>query len=406
MILQPDSCAAFTVCNLAYLSRALVLAESYLLHNNARIIIFVCDRKIIIEGLDDIADIRWIEDLGIPNLGHLSFKYDVTEFTTALKPLLTLSLLEKYEKVVFFDPDICIYHPVDDILKKLKTNPILLTPHYTTPEPNEYQNSDISMMRFGSVNLGFFAVRKSTESLSFLRWLDNRCQRFCFFETQFGLSTDQKWVSIAPCLFRGIHITFDPGYNAAFWNIRERKMRTNGSGGYMVNDSYPLIFFHFSSFDEKAPERLTKRPLHEDISNRTDIRQLSLAYSAQLANFQKRFPSRPYSFDFMSNGDYISPTLRRAYACVAEELSAGHDPFDSSGPVGAFARRNHLLEKRCTGYVPAGFNDVKTNSLKFSIINMVMRMLLRVIGPNSFTNFSRLLVYLSSFRQNRGLWRL
>lgn len=172
---------SFTVCNIAYLHKALSLAESFNKYTNEKINIYLFDRK------RDIANIFWIEELDIPNVKQLAFKYDITEFSTSLKPYLSLKLFEEYEKVIFFDPDTYLFNKIDTITNLLDKEDIVLTP----------QERGIRVMRFGSFNLGFFALRRTEESIKFLKWWDERCQDLCFFETQFGLSTDQKWVSIA-----------------------------------------------------------------------------------------------------------------------------------------------------------------------------------------------------------------
>ena len=401
-----DPYVCFTVCNIAYLPKALVLAESYFKYQKQKILIYICDRKINLPSFSSIAEIKWIEDLSLPNIYELAFKYDITEFSTSLKPYITTKLLEEFKKVIFLDPDTCLYHDVDPILEMLNNYPIVITPHYTTPEPETYPNCDVGMMRFGSFNLGFYAVKKSLEAKSFLDWWDKRCQRFGFFETQFGLSTDQKWVSIAPCFFPNLHISFNLGLNVAFWNIRERQISVTSNGEYKVNNTYPLIFFHFSSFDEENPVFLTKRPLYYNIFDRNDVQELSKSYRDTLKIFQSKVSYYPYSFDYMSNGEYISPTLRRAYACVLSELPIGHDPFYSNGPIGVFAKKNHLFESNQKSYKPAGFKGIKDHKKRFLFINLFLRILLRFIGPNGFSNLSRLMVYLSSFRQNRQLWKL
>jgi hypothetical protein len=173
-----------------------------------------------------------------------------------------------------------------------------------------------------------------------------------------------------------------------------------------VNGPYPLVFFHFSSFHDEVPEDLSKRHFSEKQKKRADLKELAVDYKRAVTAQATPAASTPYAFDFMSGGEYISPTLRRAYACVQAELPAGHDPFDSKGPVGAFARKNHLFEGKQAPYAPGGFGDMPAHKGKFAVIYFFMRLILRLIGPNQFANFSRLLVYLSSYRQNRGLWKL
>ena len=403
------SYAVFTVCNLAYLQKALVLAESLLRYDRIKLNIYIIDKKVDVDLPINVADFTWIEDVGIPRLYELAFKYDITEFSTSLKPGLTLKLLEKFEKVIFLDPDICLYHSVSPILNDLNEHSIVVTPHYTVPMPDSFLDSDMRLLRFGSFNLGFYAVTNSDQSLYFLRWWNNRCLRLCFFEAQFGLSTDQKWVSIAPCFFKDLYVSFNLGYNAAIWNAHERSITKGSDNTYLVNGKYPLVFFHFSSFDEAKPEVLSKREwaFPERTREKTiGLLELSLTYKASLDRNKSAASLMKYGFDYMSSGEYISPTLRSAYACILDELPPTHDPFDSNGIVGIFAKKNYLIEKKLPPFASSGFMDLPKHKNKFIVIYFLMRLVLRLIGPNNFANFSRLLVYLSSYRQNRGLWKL
>jgi len=145
----------FTVCNLAYLPKALVLAESLLAFNHTKLKIFIFDKKVEGDLPHDLADFEWVEDLGLENFSQYAFKYDITEFSTSLKPWLTLRLLESVEKVVFLDPDTCLFNSLDPLLNLLDEKEVVLTPHYVTPHPE----GDVGMMRFGSFNMGFFAVK-------------------------------------------------------------------------------------------------------------------------------------------------------------------------------------------------------------------------------------------------------
>ncbi len=396
-----EQSAIFTVCNLAYLSKALVLAESLVKFNQPKLKIYIFDRKVDIDFPTDLAEFHWVEEIGLPNLLHYAFKYDIVEFSTSLKPWITLKLLEQHDKVVFLDPDTCVFNHLDGLWNELDTHEIILTPHYVTP----HVEGDIGMLRFGSFNLGFYAVAKTSEAMRFLQWWNDRCLDHCYFETQFGLSTDQKWVSIAPCFFPTLHVSFNLGYNVAFWNSHERTLSSDGQGGYTVNETFPLIFFHFSSFDEKNPELLSKRAFAGREKKRQDLLEVSTYYKERLTYFSSFSSSAVYAFDYMSDGKYISPALRRAYASVLDELPAGHDPFDASGPVYTFAGKNYLFEKNGP-YKPAGFGDTQSHSGKLRIINSLLKGVLYVMGPNRFMNISRLFVYLSSFRFNRKLWKL
>ena len=402
---QASEYTIFTVCNLAYLPKALVLAESVRKYENRKLMVFLFDKKTEVDlSLYDI-EIYWLEEMGVPHFEQLAFKYDIIEFSTSLKPFITLALLKEFNKVIFLDPDTCLFDKVTSILNQLDKHSIVLTPHYTTPQSNHLMESDTGMLRFGSFNLGFYAVRNSQEGLYFLNWWSQRCMDLCYMDSQFGLSTDQKWVTIAPCFFKDLYVSFNLGYNFAAWNSWERKLTKDVDGKYWVNENTPLTFFHFSNFDQNDPEYLNKRSCYETGVRRPDLLEIGTWYSNNLDSKKTDLATTKYAYDYMSNGQYISPTLRRAYACILPELPLGHNPFDSNGVVGNFAKKNYLFQGNDEPYKREGFGVVSENKGKLSLIYFLMRLVLRIVGPNKFMNLSRLMVYLSSYRQNRGLWK-
>ncbi len=389
----------FTVCNVAYLPKALALGKSVLEQTGIKLKIFIIDKKRKLPFFIEFSELYWIEDLNIQNFYHLAFKYDITEFSTSVKPLLALNLLDSYEKVIFLDPDTFLYNNLDGVLSDLDDYSIVLTPHYMSP----YPAGDISMLRFGSFNLGFFAVNNSIESLKFLKWWDERCQDYCYFETQFGLSTDQKWISIANCFFSSIKVNVDPSLNVSFWNLHERKI-SHTEDSFFVN-GHPLVLFHFSSFNSRNPKLLTTRPilLPNLINKSTEL--LSSAYAIRLKEFDSYVTDTRYAYDYLDDGSYISPTLRRAYAACYNELVSINNPFEFNGKIKRFIKVNYL-HTFSTPYKSLGFDDKNNSKLAFTLINMSLRFILFVIGPNKFMNLSRLFVYLSSYRINRDLWKV
>ena len=197
--IQIEKIAYFTVCNNAYLDRAIVLAESLFVNNNVVLKIYLFEKNIpsLNKDISKICNIILIDDIKFERINELAFKYDVVEFTTSLKPYISLLLLRMYEKVVFFDPDIYVLDSTKEIEILLDKQDVLLTSHFNIPELSDVEYPDLGMMRFGSFNLGFFAVKNSFNGKAFLKWWNDKCLDQCFFETQFGISTDQKWVSIA-----------------------------------------------------------------------------------------------------------------------------------------------------------------------------------------------------------------
>jgi len=400
-----ENFVVFTVCNIAYLPKVLVLAESLHQFHEKKLDVVIFDKKQEFKYPSDYINIKWIEDFGVPKWQELAFMYDIIEFSTSLKPFIALQLLSKHDKVIFLDPDTAIFSQLDCILTELNQSPVVLTPHYRRPQPDTNYESDLGMMRFGSFNLGFFAIRKSAEAEEFLIWWNKRCVDFSFMESQFGLSTDQKWVAIAPCFFNFLKISFNSGYNVAPWNTFEREITEFRAGQYFLDDGSPLIFFHFSNFDHSDPQYLNKRASSEKNISYELLKKLGIKYSRALREAEGKVDKVPYSFDYLSNGSYISPTLRRAYASIRDGLPEGHNPFDSSGPVGLFASKNNLLEKNNAKYAYPSLKEATKHSKKFLLVYFLMRQALRVLGPNRFYDLSKLMVYLSIYRKNVDLWK-
>jgi hypothetical protein len=400
----------FTVCNSAYLSKAIALGESLKTTSNGQLIIYLFEEKIIdlTNLIPNNITIRLAKDLDFDRFYELAFKYDVTEFTTSLKPFIALNLFESFEEVIFLDPDTYVLNDLSIISELLHDNDILLTPHYLTPHNKKITaDPDLEMMRFGCYNLGFFAVKKSEESINFLKWLNDRCIDQCFFETQFGLSTDQKWVSIASCFFDRIGIIRNPGFNVAFWNLFERKLSTVNNV-YYINDSFKLYFFHFSSFNTLFPSKITRRQNLDDCFVSDELKCLADLYKSKCARYEELLSNvdRKYSYGFFSNGVGISVPLRRAFANKLQYFVSSKNIFSSSSNVYIFAKINYLIRKADVSLEPAGFKDIKTNKLKFIAIFFLMKIILNLLGPNKFNDFSRLLVYLSSYRRLDDLWKV
>lgn len=382
----------------------MVLAESVYKFNKIKTDIFVFDKKREVDVDLGVCNLHWVEELEIPKFNSLSFKYTIIELSTALKPWLALKLLKKYPKVIFLDPDVMVFNHLESVFDDLEHYPVIITPHYFFPKENGMID-DEKIMRFGSYNLGFFAVNCSPESKKFLCWWSARCLSNGFDDAQFGIFTDQKWVSIAQCFFPFLHVSYNPGLNVAFWNLDERTISIDIDGQYLVNKEYHLLFFHFSSFDNNHPENLSKRDFDMGSNNNSIISELGLIYSERLNQNNNISDDTTYSFDYMSDGRYISPSFRRAYAAHLNDFPANHNPFDGYGLVADYAKKNHLYQKNNKNYSVQGYNSIDNHTIKLKIVYYLMRCALKILGPNNFMNLSRLLVYLSSYHRNQNIWK-
>jgi hypothetical protein len=404
--IQSKSIVYFTVCNNAYLNRAFVLAESLYCSNNVILKIYLFEKELPIlnDIKGDFYELVLVESIDFNRLGELAFKYDVVEFTTSLKPFIALQLLNSFSKVVFLDPDVFVLGTFSHLKKMLDIEDVILTSHFNTPESDNLEFPDLGLMRFGSFNLGFFAVNNSENGKAFLNWWNSRCLDQCFFETQFGISTDQKWISIANAFFDFLFILRDPGYNVAYWNLFERKISVK-DGKYLSNGSQ-IVFYHFSSFDTNNYKVITKRAKLSSSLISESLLELSNQYCLKLQYFSSALKSieKKYSYDYFSNGDFISPTLRRAYASNLLRFNKVGDPFLYNSSVYLFAKKNYLLSNS-DNFDLYGYSKIDENKIFFYLCNKFLKIILVILGPNKFFNLSRLFVYLSSFNRNKSLWK-
>lgn len=198
--------------------------------------------------------VHFATDLEIGKDRRWLFQHSVVELSTAVKPAAALKLLEQpdCEAVLYLDPDIVVFSPLDDLLEALASSSIVLTPHQLHPETDPVAVfHEIDSLRYGVFNLGFIGINQSPEGLRFVKWWRDRCQLNCEANWESGVFTDQKWVNFAPVFFQGVTILRNPRFNVAPWNLSQRDLTGTFDEGFRV-DGQPLGFYHFTGFDSGA----------------------------------------------------------------------------------------------------------------------------------------------------------
>lgn len=398
--------AIYSVCNIAYLPKAMVLAKTLYENDQIKLNLFLFDKKRNIEIDTSVCRIFWIEDLGIPNFKHLAFKYNVIELTTSMKPSIALYLLESHSKVIFFDPDIMIFNSISPIIEKLNESKFLLTPHFITPIQNNIER-DVSLMRFGFFNLGFFASDDSNDSKTLLDWWSKRCIEEGFDDSQYGIFTDQKWLSLAPYFFPFVKIIYEKNYNIAYWNLFERKILYENDNYYVNenNDKTEIIFFHFSRLS-KTNKAITYSDFDMGVNSEEILLDITESYKCILNSYNINLENYVYSYDYFENGDFIAPTLRRAYAACSSNFDKENDPFILSNKMKDFMKKNHLTQKIPVLYSNKSYSDMEKNMFLFKLYYSFLRFILRLIGPTKFMDLSRLFYYSSSYHRLIKFWKI
>jgi hypothetical protein len=319
---------------------------------------------------------------------------------TGVKPTFLRSLLARnIDQVVYLDPDIVVYHELNSVFDALAEYAIVLSPHALSPNPDG--QSELMMLCSGVFNLGFVAVTKCTETDRFLSWWETRCLNFGFNDRHAGMFTDQKWVSLVPCLFDSVKILKTPGCNMAHWNLYERRL-SQDRGVWMVNEYSPLEFFHFSGISVDGGEQISKHTDQYNLTNRSDLRLIFEGYRTELIQHGfRKYCSSTYAFGAFDNGQYINRLLRAIYSANPQRFG-GENPFTSSSNVYVWAKTARLLSARdsAQSYRLKSYSKKDT---RLRILNSLLRLALRILGADNYTVLLKYLSHISILRNQSEL---
>lgn len=299
--------AVFTIVAKNYLSYARNLMESLRRHApDMRRVVILADQP---DGFFDPAaehlEVVLTSQLDIPDSRWFHFKYSVLELCTGVKPYAIDYLFRQLgaEQVVYFDPDIQVYGP----LNLPGDANIVLTPHLTSPVRDDRKPGELDILLRGTYNLGFIGLNKSSETDRFVAWWKDKLADACRVDLAHGMFVDQRWVDLVPGLFEGVHILRDPQYNIAYWNLADRlEVRP--------------IFFHFSGFDPENPSEFSRYQDRFRLESAGFAGELALRYRDDLLRYgYLESKSWPYA--------YAVPDLIRQI----ERLPYVDDPFSSLG---------------------------------------------------------------------------
>lgn len=343
-------------------------------------------------GLDIAAQpypVVTLDVLNINNLESLEFKYNITEFCTAVKPYYFSYLFDKgFKRVIYLDPDVCAFGSLEPIFNELGTKSINLTPHFISPEIN-YSGTitESLLLHVGVFNCGFIAVSNSENGQHFIKWWENRLYDKCYQDKIEAYHTDQKWVDLAPALYGNeVLISRDIGRNMAFWNLHERKLIFKDDGAHLVENRFtgekrPLLLFHFAGYDIKNAETVIhKNHAEYKMDDFPELKPLFTWYrDALLRNKFKEYISLSYGYNKFDNNDPITAFQRRLYRGLIE---AGHS-FSSAFATGSgsfhdLLKKNKLLSNQS----PDGLKSKNIDQFKGKIekLNRVMRILKKTLG--------------------------
>lgn len=394
---------ACTIVSANYLHFGWTLAESFLkFHPNDEFHLLLVDRlPQDFVSRDPRVQVSEVEKLGLPAFRSLAFKYDILELNTGVKPSFLKYLFALgADKVIYFDPDIYIFHSVELIYEALDSASIVITPHILSPTLDREHVYEKGMLGTGVFNLGFVAISNSIQGRSFLDWWEERCLTLGFNDLRSGLFVDQKWVDLAPCFFDEVNILRHPGCNVAYWNLHERVLSENDNG-YLVNGTSRLIFFHYSGYTPNLPDRLSSKVRISQNIDET-LKKVLLFYGERLqTNGAKSYQKYAYAYANFSDGSLIPLLARRLYS-VTMDRWGDQDPFDTSGDFHAAAKKKGLLSKQDQSG-RYGSDNLPAGDWRIRTINRILFSFPKIIGGDRYTMLMKYLSFISILRNQRQL---
>ncbi len=198
------------------------------------------------------------------------------------RPQQILNLFNKgAEKVVHMGSDCELFAPLTHLDELLDSNDIVLTPHILSPLPNDGKiPSNESIHLTGLLNADFIAIKNTSNSVKALKWYDEILAQKCLDDRLAGIFYDQTWLNFFPQFFDKVHILRNMNYNTAYWNIHLYNFKWDGQA-YRTDDG-PLVFFHYSGFNEECVEQMSKYQNRHIASG--DILKIYSEYKTKLDN--------------------------------------------------------------------------------------------------------------------------
>jgi hypothetical protein len=324
----------FTSFSFSYLTRAIMLVRTLrAVHSDWEIWALMVDEPPL--GLDanaalaEFDRVMYASELGFERYSSWLFKHDIVEACTAVKGQMLCYLLDKgAEKVVYFDPDIAVYHSLDSVLAKLDSASIVLTPHQVQANATEgaVRDNEMAALKYGIFNLGFVAVRNDEVGREFAAWWARQLYFACYDEVETGIFTDQKWCDLVPALFDRVCVERDPGCNMASWNLSTRRIAFTREGQILVNGS-PLKFYHYTKINALG-DIMTEKYAGENV----EIMEVWNWYKRAIREVHvEGIPSGYWHYGNFDNGEKIPKQVRVLYRNRKDLIEAFENPFKTEG---------------------------------------------------------------------------
>lgn len=416
----------FTICAKNYIGLALTLEKSVLQYNdNVDFFIVVADEfsNDMPTVSSNVLEAKQILGIPEPLWNNMSFKYNLTEFCTCIKPFSIEYFFEKkgYETVCYMDPDTYLFSDFSYIYDKLSSFLIVTAPHITIPDyPYTGDLPDRSFLFNGISNLGFGGFKNNPKVINLMKWWEDRLSKLCFGEMMWAVCTDQKWTDFFPAFLNYDEILFSNnlGLNVAPWNYYERKIVAENDTFYVVsrtgesNRKDKLVFCHFAGYNYKEMSttgvvnnsnrmRISNLKEYPDINPLIDEYVKFIYDNRDLFN---KFLNLSYSYGCFDNGVAIEKLHRRLYNGLNTYFSYEQNPF----VVSKNSYYSLLESKKMISHDKEKVDSLDEKNMqnfekKLCFLYKVLRVFYHLIGYKRYVLFLQFIRRLSLYDMNTFL---
>ncbi len=256
---QPYEYAVCSLSTKSHVPLMKTLAKSVRRHFTGQIYLLVVDSddaELIPEGttlvrLSDVIETSvWQEMVS---------RYNILELCCALKSYLMRFLARTLScPIVYLDADTYLLGSMDALLPAQPNFSVFLTPHLLYPFSGDKHAEEIGMLLVGVYNGGMLAVGTGEDRVRFLDWWQDRVTRYVYDSREQGVFTDQKWLDLVPCFFKGVRISDAIGLNLGHWRVCSERDFSLDKSGKLTFCGSPVTLMHMSGFKSNRPDLLSQ----------------------------------------------------------------------------------------------------------------------------------------------------
>lgn len=223
--------------------------------NSAQILYYIGNNEP--KEFDDVININGWYD-------QCNDSYDKLERICSLRAKVVLNAFNYGDKIIFCGAKIKFYSEPLELENALDNFNAIVTPHITEPLPEDGKFPSNATVSFtGHISTDLVGFKRTPEVVDFLIWQDEIMETMV--KTTKNTYLDQSWLNFLPFFVRNVKILRNPEYNVAYWNYKQRFLRKNENGDWVVRNSSKdeylfdrkLICFQFSGLDVNSPETIS-----------------------------------------------------------------------------------------------------------------------------------------------------